>query len=248
MTTIKQRSEVLRRIPLLSLKMVISSVLWLFSPICLATANGPYLGLQLGWGMLNQGEFIARHFDQVVSKTFPDTSVGNVTFSDTGRGGRIFFGYQFNPYLSAEIGYYRFSRLTFDAALDTNITVLKQYGIKLPFGVSTDVNVRTDAFDLVGKASWPVTQKFSVYGKLGLAALNSEGKAVVTIKTSYIDVSVIADPSVSIIYPTFGLGMSYDITSHVSGDLSWNRIQKINPCPYPSIDFVAVALMYHFST
>jgi opacity protein-like surface antigen len=181
-----------------------------------------------------------------VSKTFPDTSVGDVTFSDTGRGGRVFFGYQFNRYLSAEVGYYRFSSLKFDASLSTNVPILDDYGLAIPLELYSKVQVKTDAFDLVAKGIWPVTEKLSIYGKLGIAALNSDGKAILTMSTPLVDVSFVTDPSVSIIYPTFGLGVNYDITDHVSGDLSWMRIQKVSPCPYPSIDFVSVGLMYHF--
>lgn len=220
----------------------------LISQSVFASSTGPYLGLQLGWGKLNQGEFIASSLDKLVSKTFPDTSVSSVFFSDTGRGGRIFLGYQFNPYVAVEGGYYRFSSLKLNADLSTNITVLEQfhYNLDVPLNLSTRVEVRTDAFDLVAKGIWPVTQKFSLYAKAGLAALNSDGKAIITLKTPVADFSLVTDPSVNIVYPTFGLGMNYDITPQVSGDLAWNRIQKVNPCPYPSIDFVSAGLIYHF--
>jgi len=214
----------------------------------LATHDGPYVGLQLGWGVLNQGEFIASNLNKELSKTFPDATVGNTTFCDTGRGGRAFIGYQFNRYLAAEIGYYRFSSLKLDASLSTDITVFQRFGLEIdvPLTLNTNIYVKTDAFDLVAKGMYPVTSKFSVYAKAGLVSLNSDGKAVITLQTSIADLSLFVDPSISIVYPVFGLGMSYDINDHVSADLSWTRMQKVNPCPYPSIDFAAVGLMYHF--
>jgi opacity protein-like surface antigen len=213
-----------------------------------ATSPGPYVGLQLGWVRLNQGKYIYSRFDQLIQKTFPYTSVGNVFFTDTGRGARIFAGYQFNAYIALEIGYYRFSDLNFSAGLNTDVPIFENedFNVHLPLDISTKVWVRTDAFDLVAKIIWPFTKKFSIYGKVGFTALNSQGSASVTIKTPVADISFYTDPSVNIVAPTYGIGMNYDVTDHASIDFSWNRIQKINSNLYPDIDFLAVGLMYHF--
>jgi OmpA-OmpF porin, OOP family len=209
-----------------------------------ATSPGPYFGLQLGWGRLNQGKFIARHMNRLVSNVAPDTSVHNVFFSDTGRGGRIFLGYQFNRFFAAEVGYYRFSELNFDASMTTDIPL---FDFNIALGLATHVKVRTDAYDLVAKGMLPLTDAFSFYAKAGLVALNSEGTAVVTAKTPVADVSLYAAPSVNIIYPIVGLGMNYDVTPKLSIDLSVIRIQQVNRNLYPSIDFAAIGMMYHFS-
>lgn len=216
-----------------------------------ATTVGPYLGLQLGWGRLNQGEYIAWHLNKVVNKYLPDTSLNNIFFNDTGRGGRIFLGYQFNNYFAIEVGYYRFSTLEFNADLNTNIVVdqniVDDVDINIPLSVSTQVRVQTDAFDLVAKGMYPFTDKFSVYAKLGLVALNSSGTGSITLQTPYVDVSLYTAPNVNIIYPIYGIGMNYDATQHITIDLSLMRIQQINPNLYPTIDFAAVGAIYRFN-
>lgn len=213
-----------------------------------ATTTGPYLGLQLGWGRLNQGEFIAGHLNRLVSRVLPDTSFNNIFFNDTGRGGRLFVGYQFNQYFALELGYYQFSTLNFNAALNTDIPIYEDedVNIHLPLELSTKVQVKTDAFDLTAKGIFPFTDYFSVYGKVGVVALNSEGTAVITAKTPLVDVSLYTGPTVNMIYPIFGVGINYDATKRLSLDLSVIRIQQINPNLYPNIDFASVGILYRF--
>lgn len=218
-----------------------------FSVFTFATTPGPYLGLQFGWGRVNQGEFVTEYINKVVKKILPETSLHSIIFTDTGRGGRFFVGYQFNAYIAAEIGYYRFSSLDYKASLNTDIRVFQKYGynIHLPINLFAKIYVRTEVIDVVAKGILPLTDYFSIYGKLGVAVLNSDATAAVTAKTPLADVDFYAAPSVNIVYPTFGLGINYDATKHISLDLALMRIQKVNSCPYPNIDFIAVGIVYH---
>jgi OOP family OmpA-OmpF porin len=66
----------------------------------------------------------------------------NCDDSDTSWG--VFLGYNFTPYLGAELGYHDFGSISAPGA-----------------------SVDAQAFELVGVGRLPITQRFSAYGKLG---------------------------------------------------------------------------------
>lgn len=229
-------------------RLIIFGVGALLSHSSFAATIGPYIGLQLGWGDVNQGKFIEPRIEDSVKRTIPGLTVNalHIGYRDTGRGGRIYLGYQFNTYIAAELGYSRFTSLNFRASMDGNVKLLQELGVEIPAALVANIRVNTDAFDLVMKAMYPVTEKFSIYGKLGLASLNSLGAADLTLKTPLVDLSIVANPSINLIYPVIGLGMQYQPTEHVGIDLAVTRIQKVDPCLYPSIDMATVGIIYYF--
>lgn len=161
----------LRRAVTIGLSFVIPS----FS---LATTNGFYVGGQVGRDNLHQGQYISHYLDDLLIRAFPKNSLQyvnslNAIYQDSGLGGRIFAGYQFNPYFAAEIGYYRFSSLNINTKRDVQLAIFKE----MPVHLITHASVKTYAIDVVGKGIIPITEKFSFYGKLGAAYLNAEGNA-----------------------------------------------------------------------
>lgn len=49
------------------------------------------------------------------------------------------------------------------------------------------------------------------------------------------------------VFPTFGIGVSYDFRPDISADLSYNRVQKVgNSDQLGSLDFVALGLGFYF--
>jgi len=130
--------------------------------------------------------------------------------------------------------------------VNAELSALEKYGYDIPLNISSRVTVKTDAFDVVGKGILPLTDNFSLFGKLGFAFLYSEGHLNLSLDTPLGSANIYADPSVNVVYPTFGLGINYDITKNVSAEFVWTRIQKVNPCRFPSIDFVGFGWAYHF--
>lgn len=219
---------------------------WLLNSF--ATTKGPYLGAQVGWGYVHQGTFISYHLNRLIQKNYKYISLSpmDILQRDTGLAERVFAGYQVNNYFALEMGYYHFAPIQVNTRLNGNITVLERFGIDIPIKISSKTSVSTYAVDLVAKGILPVTQCFSVYGKLGLAYLNSNGSAKVSASFPLGEVKLSTTPSVNLVYPAFGVGMNYDLSKNASVDFSWNHIQKIHPCPYPNIDFISAGVIYHF--
>src|SRR5690348_14285177 len=70
-----------------------------------AALTGPYIGGQLGYGNVHQGNFAS----SAVTDNAPGTIVSSGNSSkDTGLAGRIFGGYQINQNFAAEMGYSKF--------------------------------------------------------------------------------------------------------------------------------------------
>lgn len=216
-----------------------------------AAANGPYVGGQLGWADTHQGEFISIHLNGLVQKVIPDLSSQplDILFNNTGVAGRVFVGYQFIRYFAAEVGYYRFSKL--DVKTDANLELRIFNSYHLPLNVSTHSKVRTYAIDLIAKGIWPITDRFNVYAKLGLAYLNVSGSVTAAAKTTIVNsieiiASISANPSLNIVYPAFGFGISYDVSNHFTAELFYSRIQQFDKKLFPNIDFLGVGLAYRF--
>lgn len=190
-----------------------------------AALPGAYVGGTLGWGDVHQGGFPAPAFD--------------TKSDDTGIAGRLFGGYQFDDTWGAELGWSRFSNATAKGKL------VRGFG---PFYSVTNLSgtIKTDAFDLVGKATLPIQDGFSVYGKAGIAYLYQ--RADVSISGGALVPSGVLKGSDNEhrIFPTFTVGTSYDITPNVVADLSWNRIQKVGSSDLSSTDLVGVGLSYSF--
>ncbi len=217
-----------------------------------ATLPGFYLGGQLGWGNVHQGTYVATYLNKLIKKAVPDAPVNtlNILYSDTGIAGRLFAGYQFNSYFGLELGYYRFNRMQVNTDLQFKTTI-PNLDVDWPIDFKTHASVNTTVFDLVTKIILPITNKFSLYGKAGIAYLDVRGDASVKVVVPVVDnatvsISLSSNPAMNLIYPTFGLGMNYDLTTHVSTDFSWIRIQQINSHAFPSTDFVSLGLLYHF--
>ena len=213
-----------------------------------ATSPGPYVGVQFGLANVHQGSYIAAHLNHLIQKAIPDASTDymDALYNNTGYAGRLFVGYQFNSYFAIETGYTQFEKLNINTTAGINIDI-KKINFTFPANVSTHAAVTTDAFDLVGKGILPVTKRFSLYGKLGLAYLRVNGDVSAAAKVpELIDIYIAANPSLHIIYPTFSLGLNYDMTRRLSMDCSLTRIQQYSSHAFPSIDFLSIGVLYHF--
>jgi OmpA-OmpF porin, OOP family len=138
--------------------------------------------------------------------------------------GRIAGGYQFNQNVAFEIGYTRFSDVDFS-------------GIG---GVpGQNVSLSEKAIDFMAKPMLPISSNVNLYAKLGLAYLKANGSAFVNGR-NYLGYSDSWNPS-------FGIGLSYDITPFVPIDLAWTRIQSVGSGnSIPSTDFYSLGLAYYF--
>jgi long-chain fatty acid transport protein len=131
-------------------------------------------------------------------------------------GWKVYAGYQFNKYLGVEGGYVNLNDMTgFTGAVVTNID--------------------TDAWALGAVLSYPVTDKFSVMGKLGaaymLADIKTKNGAALTVTTG--------DDSYE---PNYGVGVSYALLDNLSLRAEWERFDREDH----DIDLVSAGMVVKF--
>ena len=145
-------------------------------------------------------------------------------------------GYQFNQNFALEAGYLRLGQTKVDGVAYKGTNKL---------GTLT---MQQNVVDLLAKGIVPICDKFNLYGKAGLAYVNTNMKAVVqTVPVaSQTDLNDAAHVARHKLAPEVALGVSYDITPNVSIDTSWTHIQAVGKNRPGNIDFVAVGLGYNF--
>lgn len=124
---------------------------------------------------------------RVFTKKFSiDTSeANNQKTDDIGMGGRIYAGYQFNPYFALETGYTQYAKTTFGVnssktKINDTITVTNNNGIQTIAEKDTEIwnrkyngEITENAIDLVGKATLPLDYGFGLYVKGGAAYISA---------------------------------------------------------------------------
>lgn len=149
---------------------------------------------------------------------FEASDINNIHTADarnSGLAGRVYLDFQLNRNWGAQLGYTHFSDIKF-----SNINQLGLTG-----------HVKEQAIDLVGKVSAPIYPGIDIYGKAGVAfAIAGTNGALNGTYRQFL--------------PTFGAGVSHNLTPQVPIELSWTRIQKVGGSNIPSSDFVAVGIAY----
>jgi OOP family OmpA-OmpF porin len=113
-------------------------------------------------------------------------------------GFKIFGGYQFHPNLAAELGY----GLLFDKG-----------------------GVEVTSLEALAVGMFPVANQFSIFVKLGLARLESEGFGESETDTEL----------------TYGIGAQYDVTRNLGVRLQWQRYNTED-----DVDFLSLGVVWKF--
>jgi opacity protein-like surface antigen len=148
--------------------------------------------------------------------------------------GRLFAGYEFNKYFSLEAGY-----------LMTTNTKVSDIGFDNK--EIAKFKIKEQIADITGKAKWYMGDKFFVYGKVGAAYINVRDDA----RTITYQVKDEKNKNINVLY---GLGIGYDITDHVSTDISWTRYNGSHDAASdliygkfkPVLDFYSLSVTYKF--
>lgn len=145
------------------------------------------------------------HSQEVVSLPFSTTTTTTDTseilsgqkVDDIGIGGRIYAGYQFNPYFAVETGFTQYAKTSFSTnkitsnSRDIHTTTPRDNFIDDQSNlISNNLyagEITENAVDLVGKATLPLNYGFGLYVKAGAAYINANrhtnSKFVVSNKT-----------------------------------------------------------------
>jgi OmpA-OmpF porin, OOP family len=146
-------------------------------------------------------------------------SVGQSEFKDTCDGvpvpcdkkdtaWRVFGGYKINRTFGVELGYIDFGEASASGTIS---------------GVSVRATGEATAWDLAGTASFPVADRLSVFGKLGLYRAKTEVRGTAAIA----GFSATASDSESNTGLTFGVGGIYDFTRNIGVRVEWQRYNNI---------------------
>lgn len=121
--------------------------------------------------------------------------------STTSEAWKVYTGYQFNKYLGAEGGYANLNDMTAHTTTPTKVVT---------------TNMSSDAWTLAAVGSYPLTDKFSVTGKLGAAyVLTKENvKAGSALTQRHGDDSY---------QPYYGVGVSYALVDNFKLRADWER-------------------------
>ena len=212
-----------------------------------ATTNGIYVDGQVGY-VHTGNKFTGLPSDITISKSEKSAKKSSVA-------GRLAIGYQFTPHWAAELGYLQLgqqkSNLTRSFSVPTIVNVPGPFGTLIPQVVGTTKATTTEAitlnqhaFDIVGKGIYPISDKFNVYAKAGMAYLTT------TVKSKG-DMQYKGNPVTDLLSkhnwaPEAGIGLTYDVTPNVFIDTSFTHIQPIGKSHPRNIDFAAVGIGYSF--
>jgi len=144
--------------------------------------------------------------------------------NDTGY--RLIVGYQFNRYFGVEGGFSNFGQVQGDGS--GSVVMAPVAGI-LPLEViatyADSVKLRVRGWELAGTLSWPLSQRWSLFGRAGIFDSHTELEVASTpappISGGLISKSISVSNSKWV--PTYGVGVNFSPADHWALRLGWNR-------------------------
>lgn len=194
------------------------------SPLAIADDSGWYGGFNLGPSRATIDD--ARITSGLLGGGFTTTSIID---DDRSTGYKIFGGYQLNNHFAVEGGYFDLGKLGFKATT-------------IPAGTLTGtIKLRGLNLDLVGML--PITQKFSVFGRVGMNYAQTRDTFTGTGAVNVLNPS----PSKRDTNPKYGLGLQYAFTEALAMRAEVERY-RINDAVgnRGDIDLVSIGLIYRF--
>lgn len=194
------------------------------SPIAVAGDAGWYAGI--GAGQTKAKIDDAKIISGLLGNGFTTTSISN---DDSDTGYKIFSGYQFNRNFALEGGYFDLGKFGFTANT-------------VPLG-TLNGTIKLRGFNLDAIGTLPLTDKFSVFGRVGLNHAQARDSFTGT------GLVYVADPNPSKRETNLkvGLGAQYNFTDALGMRLEAERY-RINDAVRDKgdIDLVSVSLVYRF--
>lgn len=269
--------------------LVICLMTGIFSLNAYAADDGFYAGIQGGYGdtgynkddlspsgaavmsSLNSSLVSSNNIGNVYdiqNASLSTTSAQSSLSSNDNFAGRLFVGYQFNPYIAVEAGYTKYFE---DVQSTSNYSGKGQIGEGIWLGPITYYNAKANltltnqisaenVADLNAKLMYPIANSpFSVYAKIGAAyvdpdqtvtvknvVVHAQGMQSSAIASSPSDIANNTNAEIdSEICPEISPGISYDINNHLSADVSWTFIKGVGDVQ--NVNFAGVGLAYHFA-
>ena len=185
----------------------------------LSLASAPALSQDTGWYVgLNVGQ----------SKVKDDFCAGTTSCDDTDTALSIFGGYQINKNFGVELGYVDLGKASgsgTDPILGTFSATFEATG-----------------FELSGVGTLPISDKFSVYGKLGLFMWDLDVKA----SSSTLGSGSLSEDGTDL---TFAVGVRWNFTKNLTAQLQWQRYNDIGDdatTGKSDIDVIGAGILFRF--
>lgn len=259
----------------------------IFSLNAYAADDGFYAGIQGGYGnigynksnLTSSGAALMNALNSTLvssnnmgdvydiqSATLSPTSTQSSLINDDNFAGRLFIGYQFNPYIAVETGYTKYfaemsatSQYYGSGKVGTGLVLDPIKYSNATADIIATNQISENVADVNAKLIYPVPNtRINIYTKLGAAyvdpndtytvqkiSVNAQGMKPSQINASSANVQESANVGVaSEICPEVSPGISYDINNHLSADVSWTFIKGLGEVQ--NINFANVGLTYHF--
>jgi outer membrane immunogenic protein len=187
------------------------------------------------------------------------TAVSATHMDNIGIGGRVYAGYQFNPYFAMETGYTQYAKTTFGGTARTSQTSVTNYPAGIaPTGIPQSGvtkyygEITEHAIDMVAKATMPLQSGFGLYAKAGMAYIaadkhvnaNSSGTTITNVNngtTTTVTNGVSAygttyTKSYQGFRPVAGAGISFTVpNTNITLDASYTRVFSYGAIPNASL-------------
>lgn len=224
------------------LKKVITTAMFGVSTLgVMATANAAVLGMYVSGQLGNTNTHMASKTD--LSAVKDKFTLDSPHLSNNGLAGRLAIGYQFNQNIALEMGYMPLRKRELHNAVEG-------YMKGVPVNFSLSAALKQDVIDLTGKSIIPISDKFNLYAKLGVAYVTSHlniNKKILRLDDGSAQMKKLPSPIVKHTWaPEAAVGANYEITPNISLDASWTHIQPVGKNRPDNIDFVAVGFGYYF--
>ncbi len=194
------------------------------APFAMAQDAGWYGGANLGQSNASIDD--ARISNDLLGSGLVTTSIDD---DDRDRGFKLFGGYQVNKYFAVEAGYFDLGQFGFVANT-------------VPTG-SLSGNIKIKGLNLDAVGTLPITEKFSAFGRLGVAYAHTDGSFVGTGAVNVLNPS----PSARDTNLKVGLGVQYAFTEALSLRAEIERY-RINDAVgnKGDVDLASIGLVYRF--
>ncbi|HEV3010285.1 MAG TPA: outer membrane beta-barrel protein [Burkholderiales bacterium] len=153
----------------------------------------------------------------------------SISCDEKDTGWKVFAGYQFNRYIAAELGY-------------ADLGESSASGVVGP--ITARANFEVTAWELVAVGSYPVMERLSLFGKLGLYRAETELTGSGTVGTLVIPVSE-KESNADV---TFGFGVRFNITRNLGVRAEWQRYLDVggDDVGESDVDFISLGVVFRF--
>ena len=165
------------------------------------------------------GFYAGAYIGQATVKDYCEgTSGSGISCDDSDTAYRLLGGYRVNRNFSAELAYTNFGKVNASG-----------------FGLTEDIKV--NAFELVAVGSFPLAERFSLYGKVGLYRADVEDRT---------NFGVSADETNTDL--TFGLGGSFQVSRAIAVRVEWQRYSDVGggDLGTADIDMISIGAIVSF--